>query len=446
MQFWAIVVLALLPAAPRAFAATEPSVKEDERQEESDESDAMPMNHVGHRMSHSERPTDCSSMETWDYGMGMCMPRAMTGMPMRMLMVHGNAFLNQTFAGGPRGRQAFTVPDMFMVDAGTSVGDRHYVNWEFMGTLEKWTYPGSGTPELLQIGEDQANGRPFLDAQHPHSTPIMGLTLSDTISFGSRDDHAKIWFSPRGESTEGPVAFMHRPTGMVNPDAPLGHHVGQDVGHISGTVIGAAARVSDTTLEVSAFHGTEPQPTKVDLPISNPNSFAARWIQQLSPHVYAMGSAAFVKSPEPADPDQNVWRYSASVYGNWDWPGDWKAQNAIIWGHIIGYDRASSLNSLAEELWLQGGANNIWCRVEVLQRTPGELIVSGASDVNTPRWVTAATLGYTRDFAKLDELRVGLGGSVTEDFLPSAYKGAYGGNPFSGKIFLQLSGMKMWDL
>ncbi|MBR7513301.1 hypothetical protein KC219_24395, partial [Mycobacterium tuberculosis] len=65
---------------------------------------------------------------------------------------------------------------MFMVDAGTSVGDRHYVNWEFMGTLEKWPYPGSGTPALLQIGEAQANGRPFLDAQHPHSTPIMGLT------------------------------------------------------------------------------------------------------------------------------------------------------------------------------------------------------------------------------------------------------------------------------
>jgi hypothetical protein len=370
----------------------------------------------------------------------------MAGMPMRMLMAHGNAFFTQTWESGPRGRNAFTVPNMFMVDAGTSLGDRQYLNLDYMGTLEKWTYPSNGYPELLQIGEDQANGQPFLDAQHPHSSPIMGLTLSDTVSFGGGEDHAMLWFAPRGESTDGPIAFMHRITGMANPDAPLGHHVGQDVGHISSTVIGGAVRFSNTTFEFSTFHGTEPNPTEVNLPIGNPNSYAARLIQQLTPELYAMASAAFVKAPEPSNPDSNVWRYSASLYGNWHCPSGWSISNSLIWGHILGYDRASSLDSFLEEFLLRKGFDHYWGRLEILQRTPSELEIATNGDPNRGIWVTALTLGYTRDFAKFEAMDFGLGGSISHDFLAAPFRGAYGGNPWSGKIFVQLSGMKMWDL
>jgi hypothetical protein len=275
----------------------------------------------------------------------------------------------------------------------------------------------------------------------------MGLTLSDTIKLdtGGEKDHLKVYFAPRGETTDGPVAFMHRPTGIANPDAPLGHHIGQDVGHITSTVIGASMKLGNTRVEASTFNGQEPEPTKVDLPIGAPNSYAVRFIEEFSPSVMAMASAAYVKDPEQDDPSTRfVARYSSSVY-NHHRLGSWSFDNALIFGLITKYDHASSLVSFDEEfLFYNGKASNVFGRIEVLQRTPAELEID-SNDPDSGRWVTATTLGYTHLLARLDGAQLGLGGSVTRDFLPSEYKAAYGGDPWSGKVFLQLSGMRMWD-
>lgn len=395
---------------------------------------------------HPIGASDCNDMEVWDYFMGMCMPLPMKGMPMKMLMLHGNAFLTQTWEEGSRGRNAFSVPNMFMVDVGSSVGDRQYVNLDFMGTVERWTFPDKGYPELLQIGEENADHVPYLDAQHPHSSPIMGITLSDTISLESGKDHLKLFFAPRGQATDGPIAFMHRPTGMVNPDAPLGHHIGQDVGHITSTVLGASLRLSDTTYEFSTFNGTEPEPSKVDLPMYTPNSYAARLTQQFNPHFYGMISAAFVKNPELHDPDlDHLWRYSASIYNDHTLKNGWMLYNAFIWGLVNFYDNTSALNSFAEEFWFHKNKSNIWSRLEVLQRTPAELQITSTTP-NDPKWVTALTLGYTHKVANFESSDIGLGASVTKDFLPTDYQSAYSGNPLTGKVFLQVGGMKMWSL
>ena len=392
-------------------------------------------------------PSDCSHMEAWDYATGMCMPLAMPGMPMTMVMVHGSSFFNQTFEEGARGQNAFAVPNMLMTDIGQSVGDHQYINLDFMGTIEKWSFPKAGYPELLQIGEQRDDGSPFIDDQHPHSSPIMGLTLSDTISFGVGKNHAKVWFAPRGESTDGPVAFMHRATGVVNPDAPLGHHIGQDVGHISSTVVGASIFVGDTTIEASSFNGTEPDPMKVDLPIGALNSYAARLTEQFSRHFYAMASAAFVKSPDPNEPDlDHLWRYSASIYGETQIDEGWSLSETLIWGLINNFDHSSSLNSFADEFLLRKDACSFWGRLEILQRTPSELAVINTDDMNRGRWVTAATFGYTHRLAEWGDAELGLGGSLTKDFLPPEFESAYGGDPLTAKIFLHLSGAKMWHI
>jgi hypothetical protein len=394
---------------------------------------------------HGIGPSSCNEMEVWDFSKGMCAPLAMKGMPMKMAMLHYNSFFTQTVEEGPRGTSAFSVPNMIMADAGSSVGDRHYVNLNFMGTLERWTFPENGTPELLQIGEENARHEPYIDAQHPHSSPIMGLTLSDTITI-SGQDHLKLFFAPRGSSTDGPIAFMHRPTGMVNPDAPLGHHIGQDVGHITSTVVGASLRVGSTTLEASTFNGTEPEPSKVDLPLGPLNSYAARVIQEFTPHFYAMASAAFVKNPEPHDPGlDHIWRYSASVYNDHAFENGWMIHNAFIWGLVNGYDNTPALISFAEEFWLHKDNKNIWSRIEVLQRTPGELRIA-SSQPNDPKWMTALTLGTTHKIAKWESGDVGLGASVTKDILPGEFCAAYGGDPWTAKVFLQVGGMKMWEI
>jgi hypothetical protein len=389
----------------------------------------------------------CGDMEVWDYGMNMCQPLAMKDMPMSMLMLHGNGFLGATSEEGDRGRDKIAAPNMAMIDAGTSVGDRQYLNVDLMLTAEKWTFPRGGNPELLQIGEENSSHQPYLDAQHPHSSPIMGLTFSDTISLqDAGKNYLKLSFAPRGETTEGPVAFMHRTTGEVNPAAPLGHHIGQDVGHISSTVLAASLALGQSTLQVSTFHGAEPRPDAVDLPMGSPNSYAARFIERFSEDVFAMASAAFVKNPEADEPGlDHIWRYSASVYHHLTLKNDWQFWNTFIYGLVNNYDEASALNSFGEEFLFAKEKSQIWGRAEVLQRTPAELAVDTSENPHRGLWVTALTMGFTRTLWSADSLQFKAGASVTKDFLPAQDQDAYGIDPWSGTVFLQLSGMRMWE-
>jgi hypothetical protein len=404
-----------------------------------------------HTMDHQEMPMspkDCSEMEVWDYSIAMCQPLPMAGMPMGMWMVHGNAFFVQTVAEGPRARNQFAVPNMIMADAGHTLGDRHYFNANLMLTFERWTFPKDGYPELLQIGERNEDDRPYIDGQHPHSSPIMGLTFSDTIRLGESKDHLKVFFAPRGQATEGPIAFMHRPTGMINPDAPLGHHIGQDVSHITSTVVGASLALGRTRIEASTFNGTEPEPSKVDLPMGTPNSYAGRLVYEFSDDWQAMASAAYVKDPEPHDPDlKKIYRYSASVYGQHRLASGWMVHNAFIFGLTNYYDNVAALRSFLNEFWIHSDSpHNFWGRIEVIERTPSELGIRVASGALDPHWVTALTAGYTHDFMKVNGSKLAAGLSVTKDILPSEFRDSYGGDPWSGRLFIQLSGIKMGEL
>jgi hypothetical protein len=409
----------------------------------------------------------CGGMQYYNAPSMMCMPFTMPDMPMSMAMVHGNAFLTGITEQGPRGRRDFAVPDWVMGDLGRSVGDRHYLNVELMATAEKWLYPDAGYPELLQQGETNSNGQPFIDAQHPHSSPIMGLTLSDTYWLGegpgSGNNVLKLSVAPRGESTDGPIPFMHRTTGMINPDAPLGHHIGQDVGHITSTVLGAQLQQGANVFEISAFHGEEPQPEAVDLPIGAIDSYAVRYTRVFSPRWMAMGSFAYVKNPE-GDVESSfvpyVLRYSASVYTDLQLSPGISFENSLIFGAITRYDGVNALYSFDEEFLFQRLRDRLWGRVEVLQRAPSQLdIVAPNLDPLQPKWVSALTLGYTRTLlrwgdplassaqalpnAMNDRLELAAGISGTKDFLPSDFQPTYGGNPWTGKIFIELSGMKM---
>ena len=121
-----------------------------------------------HHHSHHDSPeslTECGShMEVWDPDSNMCQPRAMPGMGLKQLMVHGNGFGVAMATRGARGRQALAAPHMAMIDFGQSLADRHFINLELMLTAERWSFPIRGYPELLQVGEHDEYGGPFVDA------------------------------------------------------------------------------------------------------------------------------------------------------------------------------------------------------------------------------------------------------------------------------------------
>ncbi len=421
----------------------------------------MAMNHHHHDVSKNRgkiflMPSDCDEMEIWDPVSAMCLPYPM-GMPMTHLMLHGNIFGVGVTQQGPRGHDDVVTTQMLMGNLGTTVSERHFLNVGLMLTGEKWLLSSHGYPLLLQTGEENAQGVPFVDFQHPHSTPIMGLTFSDTIRIGSDEDkdYLKFFFSPRGQSTDGPITFMHRPTGAIQPDAPLGHHLGQDVGHITSTVIGGTIRLGDNQLELSAFNGEEPKPTKVDLPIGSINSGAIRLIHYFDDDLFAMASVAYVSSPHGTEPHlthtwdddiDKVWRYSASGYWKQAVAKEWDLYHTLIYGSVSTFGVDTARHSFSYEFLLRHSRSNFFGRFELLQRLPAELFIPTVADQLNPRWVAALTVGYSHVLFDFGAAKLNLGASVTKDFLPSAYTPSYGGNPWTAKAFLELSGMEMWAL
>lgn len=398
---------------------------------------SMSQEHHHHHVAFGQ----CGPHQIWDLTSNMCLSAADPDNPVWNVMLHGNIFLVSDWQTGPRKDDAIASPNMLMLDVGHTLAQNHYLSMEIMLTGEQWSYPKTGYPELLQIGERNRDGVAYLDAQHPHSSPVMGLTFKDTIRLAPQK-FVKLFFAPRGESTDGPIAFMHRKTGEVNPDAPLGHHVGQDVGHVSSTVVGAALRSEGTEFEISGFHGLEPNPDQVDLPLGKLDSAAIRLSQVINPKWEAMASYAYVQNPE-LDETNSVRRYSASAYSQYMF-GEWMCHNSLIAGVINDYDSTDRMLSFAEEFLFENSPYRIWGRIETLQRTARELQIENASEPDTPHWLTAWTIGYTRTIAQVGDTQLGAGLSLSESLLPDIFKAAYGGNPWTGRVFLHLNGMNMW--
>lgn len=392
----------------------------------------------------ADRGHSCGKNESWDTAMSMCMPSPGGGGSGALLSGQFNVFAVFSALQGARGVDQFAAPNMFMIDAGRAVGTGQFFNVELMGTAELWTYPYHGYPELLQIGEERSDGTPFIDAQHPHSSPVMGLTLSDTVTL--RDSETlKLFFAPRGESTDGPIVYMHRESARDNPDAPLGHHVGQDVGHISSTVLGARLDVGRWAVEASGFNGTEPDPTRVALPFAPINSEAFRITYLISPEHRAMASVAHVEQSDPEYPGTtSATRISASVYDHLALTGLGPIDHTFIIGSIKRQPRDASLTSFLDEAVVNHGRSDYWERIEVLQRLPSELDIPTPPAIvgaNDSRWIAAMTVGYTRWISSSSWLQLGVGSSLTMDVVPPEWASTYGHRtPLTVRVIFQVRG------
>jgi hypothetical protein len=396
----------------------------------------------------ADRGHSCGKNQAWDNRMSMCMPAPAGGETGLLLSGQFSVFAVFSALQGPRGIDQFAAPNMFMVDAAKAVGTGQLISIDLMGTAERWTYPYHGYPELLQIGEERGDGTPFIDAQHPHSSPVMGLTLSDTVAL--RDTETlKVFFAPRGESTDGPVAYMHRESARDNPDAPLGHHVGQDVGHISSTVLGAQLDLGTWIVEASGFNGTEPQPTRVDLPLGPINSEALRITCVMSPEHRAMASVAHAEQTDPEYPGTtSATRLSASLYDHLALADLGPIDHTFVIGSIKRHPADPVLTSFLDEAVISRGTSDLWERIEVLQRLPSELDIPMPPDLagrNDRRWVAAMTVGYTHWMSSRSRLQLGVGSSLTMDVVPAEWASPYGHRtPLTVRVILQLRGSGRW--
>jgi hypothetical protein len=122
-----------------------------------------------------------------------------------------------------------------------------------MISLEPFTIPKDGSPQLFQTGETY-HGVPLVNHQHPHDLLMeLGATYrwirpEATYVFGA---------DLVGDPTLGPPVFMHRDSARDNPQVPITHHF-MDSTHISTGVVRAGVETRGLTIEGSVFRGAEP--------------------------------------------------------------------------------------------------------------------------------------------------------------------------------------------
>src|SRR5690554_2350712 len=191
----------------------------------------------------------------------------------------------------------------------TQVGQRGLFRFSAMMSLDPLTVGGAGYPLLFQSGETW-KGKPLVDHQHPHDL-FSELSVAYTHMF-SQDADMFVYLGYPGEPAFGPVAFMHRPSTLANPDAPIGHHW-QDATHITFGVGTLGFRFKNFKLDGSIFTGTEPNEERYGFDTPKFNSYSARLSYNPSPSWALQVSQAWIKDAHATGPREDVNRTTASV-------------------------------------------------------------------------------------------------------------------------------------
>ncbi|HVF92187.1 MAG TPA: cytochrome c [Blastocatellia bacterium] len=368
-----------------------------------------------------------------------------------MVMAHGDLKIGVNHQGGPRGITKAESQNWLMLMAERPVGAGRLM-LRGMLSAETWTAPRKGFPELFQTGEAY-KGRPIIDAQHPHDL-FMELAAAYTLPL-SENVSIHLYGGPVAEPALGPVAFMHRPSAMENPAAPLSHHW-NDSTHIAHGVFTAGVTAGRFRIESSIFRGAEPDENRKTIDLGKLDSYSARVWFTPTPEWAMQVSYGYLTDPEALTPG-DLRRLTASISHNRSWSDGYLA-TSLIWGRndeAHGISNAYLLESTANlfdrnyfytrlELGDKFGLlqENIFGRRGLVEDHHDDGGGRESHD-ETPFRVGAFTFGGVRDIVSTSALRLGLGADVTFYHVPGGLKPIYGSSPRSYHFFLRLRPGKM---
>jgi len=365
-----------------------------------------------------------------------------------MLMLMGTAFLRYTQIGSSRdvsaagkgGRSRFDAPNMAMVMYSRPLSERSQLGLRAMFSLDPITQRGYGYPLLYQSGE-LFHGEPIHDRQHPHD---FISELAATYSYKINDSRSIYFYGGIvGEPALGPSMFMHRVSGMNNPDAPISHHW-QDASHISWGVVTAGYNFGKFKIEGSAFNGTEPDENRWAFDKIQLNSFSGRFSFNPTKDWSFQISHAYLKDPERSEPElRSMRRTTASAMYNKAFDNDRNLASAFVWGQ--NYKEGKYTNAYLFEADYTFGKNAVFGRIEQAQKDGHELVISDDDPLHTGTYLVGAySIGYVRDIVKDKGLDVGLGGMLTGNTNPTALTPIYGGTKHAGwQLFIRFRPSKV---
>lgn len=353
-----------------------------------------------------------------------------------MYMLHGDWFLRynkqDVFEKGSRGDSKFDAPNMIMLMGQRNVGKKGLFHFNTMFSLDPLTVGGNGYPLLFQSGETY-NGSPLVDRQHPHDL-ISELSVSYAHAL-SPDIDVFLYLGYPGEPALGPSAYVHRPSGFFNPDAPLSHHW-VDATHITFGVATLGFRAGQFKLEASSFTGREPDENRYDLDEPSFDSWSGRLSFNPSPSWSMQVSHGFINEPEWLHPDEDVNRTTASV--SYSAKGKGATNITTLWGMNKTKGHAAEHAFLLEGSYVKSRLT-YYGRYEWVQKSVEELDLDESKyghDAIFP--VHAITGGMAYELLRLGKARVSLGGQLSVFSADNRLADLYGNIPVSAQVYLRL--------
>ena len=351
-----------------------------------------------------------------------------------MLMLHGAIFPRYTNVSTPRGDDRIDAPNWFMAMYSHPLWDNAQFGSRLMMSLDPLTEGGRGYPLLFQTGEEW-QGQPLHDRQHPHDLfDELSLSISQKFEY---DLSGYIYFGYPGEPALGPPTFMHRPSAMDDPDAPIGHHW-QDSTHVTFGVATAGLVWRDIKIEGSIFTGREPDEDRYDFDKPDFDSYSGRLSWNPTRNLALQVSYGYIKSPEALEPQLNRHRTTASLIYNLPLGHDSNWANTFVWGQNNDTAGQGKTQSFLVESDYQRGRDTVYFRWERVEKSGEELVLNTAADRRIFP-VSGYTLGYVRDLLHANGIDVGLGTQFTINNRPDTLDRYYGDDfGYAFEFFLRI--------
>ncbi|SFS12545.1 hypothetical protein [Sphingomonas jatrophae] len=335
-------------------------------------------------------------------------------------MAQANATLAYTDQGGRRGAAKTFVPSMAMVMGSRAVGEHGRLGLRAMLSLDP-LMGRRGYPNLFATGETADGVTKLVDRQHPHDF-VMELAASYSHDLGG-GRAAYLYAGLPGEPALGPPAFMHRISGLDNPEAPIGHHW-FDSTHITWGVVTAGFSTNLWKVEASAFKGREPDEKRWDFEMPRLDSWSVRAFWNPTANLSLQASTGHIESPEQLHPDEDeqrttlsaTWNRPLGPGANWATTVAWSLKDIRPGGSYNGW--------LAETAVRWADRHTVYARAERVEES--ELFGEDEPLHHDVFTVNKLSLGYQYELPVTSDLRLAVGGLASAYGYASALEPAYG--------------------
>ena len=348
------------------------------------------------------------------------------------LMGHENLFVQYLHESGDRGADQGGSINWFMGMAQRPVG-KGRLRLNGMVSLEPFTIPGCGYPDLLASGE-RCDGEAIHDRQHPHDL-FMELSARYDAPL-ARGLRWEIYGGPAAEPALGPVAFPHRISAMPNPIAPVSHHW-LDATHVSFGVVTGGVYGLKWKAEASAFNGREPDEDRLGIDFGPLDSVSGRFtylpVRAVALQVSA-GRLADAEAGEPGEPRTTVTRTTASATVHTGVRDGSIWATTMAWGRNAEADHDATNAFLVETNFTRRERDTWFGRFEATKKSAHDLALEHGDELFT---VAKLQGGYTRYFSPKAGFAPGLGGALSFGLVPESLAAVYGRRVNSGiAVFL----------